>query len=348
MKIVQILPSMAFGDAIGNNVTALNKKISQMGYETAVYAERIDARLPSGMVHYVAEMPKLDESDVIIYHLSTGTKLNYEIENYIGRIVIIYHNITPPHYYKEYDKEAFTSCRDGLQGMAYLADKAEYCLAVSEFNREDLIRAGYKCKIDILPILISFDDYTMQPNQKIIKKYSNDGYKNILFVGRIAPHKKQEDIIRMFYHYSTKCNAKSRLFIVGAYGGMSRYYQRLDEYVRQLGLENVYITGQVKFDEMLAYYKIADAFVCMSEHEGFCVPLVEAMYFGIPILAYDSSAIADTLGGSGFLTNTKSALTNALILDRILTDNQLSKSLIENGKERLGDFSNKIIEHTFE
>lgn len=348
MRIVQVLPSMAYGDAIGNNAIALNKKISQMGYKTDIYAERIDSRLPFGLVHYIAEMSKLDKADVIIYHLSTGTKLNYEIADYSARIIIIYHNVTPPHYYKDYDKVAYESCKDGLHGMAYLSDKAEYCLAVSKFNKDDLIKVGYRCKVDILPIIIPFEDYAKNPNSNIIKQYLGDGYKNLLFVGRIAPHKKQEDIIGAFYQYSMKCNPRSRLFLVGSYNRMDRYYQRLEEYVRQLGLKNVYFTGQVRFDELLAYYKIADVFICMSEHEGFCVPLIEAMYFGIPIVAYDSSAISDTLGGSGFLTNTKNALINALILDRILSDNQLSQNLIENEKERLKYFSKETVERTFE
>lgn len=348
MKIVQLLPSMAYGDAIGNNVIALNKKLSNIGYETAVYAERIDSRLTPGLVNYVAEMPELDNSDVIIYHLSTGTKLNYEIASYSARIVVVYHNITPPHFFKEYDKEAYDSCKDGLQGMEYLSDKVEYCLAVSKFNKDDLIRAGYKCKIDILPIIIPFKDYEKNPDHKIIRKYTCDGYKNFLFVGRVEPHKKQEDIISAFYQYNIVCNSKSRLFIVGSYNSTGRYYQRLERYVEQLGLTNVYFTGQVRFNELLAYYKIADAFICMSEHEGFCVPLVEAMYFEIPILAYDSSAVSDTLGGSGVLTNTKNALINALLLDRICSDGKLVQNLRKNGEERLNHLSNEAVEHTFE
>ena len=208
--------------------------------------------------------------------------------------------------------------------------------------------SGYSCSIDILPILIPFQDYEKKPDQKIIRTYTQDGYTNILFTGRIAPNKKQEDIIRIFYFYKKRYNCKSRLFLVGSYGGMERYYQRLQDYVDMLHLEDVYFTGHIRFEEILAYYKIADAFVCMSEHEGFCVPLVEAMYFGVPILAYDSSAVADTLGGSGFLTDTKDPLVNAGVLDRILRDEDLQKSILAKEKERLRDFENDTVTKEFE
>lgn len=347
MKIIQMLPTISYGDAVGNDVMALGRAIAKMGYETGIYAENIDPRLPEGLAGGIHTVPALDREDVILYHLSTGTRLNYELECYGGRKILIYHNITPPEFFEGYSRQAFELCSDGLRGMAYLSDKAGYCLADSGFNKEHLVHSGYDCKIDVLPILIPFRDYEKEPDQKIIRAYSGDGYTNILFTGRVAPNKRQEDIIRMFYQYQKRYNQKSRLFLVGSYGGMERYYRRLQDYVGQLHLDNVYFTGHISFAEILAYYKIADAFVCMSEHEGFCVPLVEAMYFGIPILAYDSSAIADTLGGAGFLTDTKDPLENAAILNRILEDRILRETILEKEKERLEDFRSEVIEGNF-
>lgn len=348
MKIIQMLTTISYGDAVGNDVLALAKVILQMGYETGIYAENIDTKLPVGTAEPVHVMPPLDEEDIILYHLSTGTRLNYELECYKSRKIMIYHNITPPDFFRGYSSHALELCTDGLRGMKYLSDKVQYCLADSTFNRRQLMDSGYSCSIDILPILIPFQDYEKKPDQKIIKTYTGDGYTNILFTGRIAPNKRQEDVIRIFYHYKKRYNQKSRLFLVGSYGGMERYYQRLQDYVQMLQLEDVYFTGHIRFEEILAYYKIADAFVCMSEHEGFCVPLVEAMYFNIPVLAYDSSAVADTLGGSGFLTDTKDPLMNAGILDRILRDEGLQKSILAKEKERLQDFENEAVAKEFE
>ena len=129
-------------------------------------------------------------------------------------------------------------------------------------------------------------------------KLYDDDYVNILFTGRVVPNKKQEDVIEAFYYYKRFIQPKSRLILVGSFAGIDKYHDQLEAYVNKLGLEDVIFTGQIKFDEILAYYQLADLFLCMSEHEGFCVPIVEAMYFNVPVIARDTSAIAWTLAGS--------------------------------------------------
>lgn len=347
MKILQISTTVSYGDGVSNDIFALQNVILRMGFQTAVYVENIDGRFFNNSVHHISDLPQLDRNDIILYHLSTGTNLNYKLNQFSGRKVVIYHNITPPEFFSKYNPMIFRACRNGLNGMKYLADTAEYCLADSEFNRQDLISAGYGCRIDVLPIVIPFEDYMDRPDQRIIDMYSQDDYTNILFTGRIAPNKKQEDIISAFYYYHKYYNSKSRLFLVGSYLNMENYYQRLQDFTDELELDSVYFTGHIKFSEILAYYRVADAFVCMSEHEGFCIPLIEAMFFDIPILAYDSSAVTETLGGGGFLTDSKDALVNASILNRMMTDEKLKKTILENQRERLKDFGRDKIEEKF-
>ena len=262
------------------------------------------------------------------------------------RKVMVYHNITPPQFFEEYSVKAAQLCQNGLEGASYLADKVDYCLAVSEYNKQDLIRMGYTCPIDVLPILIPFDDYAKTPSQQVIDRYS-DGYTNLIFTGRIAPNKRQEDVIRAFYDYKKFYNPKSRLILVGGHNGMERYYHRLKSYINALELEDVVFPGHIKFDEILAYYKIADVFLCQSEHEGFCVPLVEAMYFDVPVVAYDSSAIAGTLGGGGFLLKDKNPVETAGVINRVVTDEALRTQIIKNQQARLADFDHKVIEAQF-
>lgn len=347
MKIIQMLTTISCGDAVSNDTLALHAVIAGLGYGTGIYAENIGPGLPAGIVRHVRSLPRLNDQDVIIYHLSTGTVLNYTLESYKGRKIIVYHNITPPEFFEEYSSHAAGLGQDGLRGMAYLAGRADYCLADSGFNRKQLLAAGYACRIDVLPVLIPFRDYEKKPDGKILGRYADDGYTNILFTGRIAPNKKQEDIIRMFYQYQKRYCPKSRLFLAGSYDGMEAYYERLREYVRRLRLEHVYFTGHVRFEELLAYYHLADAFVCMSEHEGFCVPLVEAMYFKIPVLAYNSTAVPETLGGSGFLTDTKDPVFNASVLNYILTDVSVRQTLLEGEKERLADLAGSRTKRQF-
>ena len=347
MKIIQILPTISYGDAVGNDTVALYHTLKKEGYETAIYAENIDSRLKNSDIRRISELPKLSESDVALYHLSTGTKLNYELEKLPCRKIIVYHNVTPPHFFEGYSEVSRELCTQGLLGVGHLAGCVDYCLADSSYNRNELIRMGYQCEIDVLPILIPFDDYKKTPSKKILNRYDDGEYTNILFTGRIAPNKKQEDVIEAFYYYNKYINPKSRLFIVGSYGGMEKYYNELQAYADKLGLKNVFFTGHIKFDEILAYYKTADLFLCMSEHEGFCVPLVEAMFFDVPIVAFDSSAIADTLGGSGFLLKKKDGKEAAEVMHRILTDEKLREDILYNQRLRLQDFAHDTIETMF-
>lgn len=347
MKIVQFLPTLAFGDAVGNDTVALQRAMRELGYETEIYAEVVDQRLPKGTASDLCGgMPEIADDDFIIYHMSTGSKLNYTLEQYKCRKLMIYHNITPPHFFDGYNAEAATNAQYGLDGLAHLADKVDYCMADSEFNKQELINAGFKCPIEVRPILIPFKDYETKPDEKVIKKYS-DGWTNIIFVGRIAPNKKQQDVISAFCYYKKHVNPKSRLIFVGTYGGMEKYYNRLQKYVSALGVDDVIFTGHIKFPEILAFYRVADVFLCMSEHEGFCVPLVEAMYFEVPVIAYDCCAVPWTLGGSGIVVDSKDPAELALLIDRVVSDSGLKQKIIGGQKKRLEDFSYERIKDTF-
>ncbi|MCD7761936.1 MAG: glycosyltransferase [Lachnospiraceae bacterium] len=348
MKIIQLLPTIAYGDAVSNDAIALADTLRRAGYDTGIYAENIDPRLPEEMALKPDFLPPLSDRDIIIYHLSTGSQMNYKVAEYPCRKIIIYHNITPFSYFEEYSYDMWSLCKSGQEGMRFLADKADYCLAVSEYNRSDLIKAGYSCSIDVLPILIPFADYEKEPDEAVMKKYSDDRYVNILFTGRIAPNKKQEDIIRAFAMYRNHYNPRARLFLVGSYNGMERYYNRLKNYTKELQLENsVYFTGHISFSEILAYYKTADVFLCMSEHEGFCVPLVEAMYFHVPVIACESSAIPDTLNGAGVLLKEKNYLETAGMMHYMTTHPEFRASVVESQNQRLHDFEHDKIEKQF-
>ncbi len=346
MKVIQILPTISFGDAVSNDTIALGDALRSMGYATEIYAESIDPRLPKGTARSTKTLPVLKEEDIVLYHLSTGTPLNYQMSQTNGKLVVIYHNITPPEFLEPYDYFSARLCQYGLKGAKDLAKHAKYALADSQWNKQDLQKMGYTCEIDVLPILIAFADYEKEPNQRIIKKYQMPG-TNILFTGRISPNKCQEDVIASFAAYKRYYDPQARLFLVGSYSGMEEYYHTLLEYVERLKVEDVYFTGHIPFDEILAYYRVADLFLCASEHEGFCVPLVEAMYFDIPIIAYDSTAIGWTLGGSGVLMSTKDPLLTAGMMHRVHTDHVLRETIVNNQRNRLQDFSHEKVKKLF-
>lgn len=346
MRIIQILPTLSFGDGVSNDAIAIDSTLKASGHATCIYAENIDSRLPEGLAKNVSEIEALNNKVIVIFHLSTGSKLNYILGNYNCSKIIRYHNVTPSQFFHRYSLKLEKLCMEGRQGVNYLADKVDYCLADSEFNKQDLIRAGFKCKVDVLPILVPFKDYAKRPNKKILNKF-NDDWINIIFTGRIAPNKKQEDIIKSFYYYKKYVNSKSRLILVGSYDGMELYYNNLKRYVEELDLKDVIFSGHIKFDEILAFYRIADVFVCMSEHEGFCIPLLEAMYFNIPIIAYKNTGVSDTMSNCGILLDAKSPILVAELINKIVVDKDLQEQIINGQKERLKHFQYEQIQKIF-
>jgi glycosyltransferase involved in cell wall biosynthesis len=168
-----------------------------------------------------------------------------------------------------------------------------------------------------------------------------------VFVGRISPNKKQEDLLAIFSIYQKYYDHEARLFLVGSYDINDSYYQRLITYLNMLGVRNAYFTGHVKFQEVLAYYKIADIFVCMSEHEGFCVPLIEAMLFNIPIIAYDAGAIKETLGDGGILVRNKNYIEIAGLIDYLKNNQGIRARIVKNQKEQIGKFQYSKTENLF-
>lgn len=336
MRVIQILPTLGWGDAVGNDTRAIHRILKEEGYDSVIAAEAVDARIPKEEATEIGKLPEIREEDLVIYHASTGSRLNFDIAGYPGRKMMIYHNITPPEFFRRYNRDAGKNMAYGYEGIRYLKDKFEYCIADSEYNRQELRRMGYETPIDVCPILIPFEDYDKAPSKRVMEQYGNDGKKNWLFVGRIAPNKKQEDVIRAFCRYQRDYEPESRLFLVGNAGGMERYETRLKDYIHALGLDGkVIIPGHIPFDETLAYYRLADLFVCMSEHEGFCVPLAEAMHFRVPIIAYGCCAVPDTLGSGGLLLDSKEPELCAAAADRVMRDEKLREAIRQGQEETL-------------
>jgi len=340
MRVIQMLPSISYGDGVGNDCLAIHEVLTEAGYDTAIYAGDIGKGLNLKKIFPVEKMGAVEENDIIIYHLSTGNNMNFQFGAMNGKKMLRYHNITPGYFFKPYSLRHQKECDYGRAGLRFLADKVQYCMTASDYNGEELRGLGYQCPVSTVPIIIPFKDYDEKPDEEILRKY-DDGKTNVIFTGRISPNKCQEDIIKTFYLYKKHFDTEARLFLVGSSKGMNAYCDKLKDYVEKLELSDVYFTGHIPFKQILAYYKLADAFVCMSEHEGFCIPLVEAMYFEVPIVAYNSSAIGETLGKSGILLNEKDYLLAAECIDRLCSDEELCKDVIAEELLQLDKFSIK-------
>ena len=218
-------------------------------------------------------------------------------------------------------------------------------MAVSKYNCDELRKLGFY-NLKVLPILYDFKKCSQLYHPQFLSQMS--GKKNILFLGRIAPNKKQEDVIKAFYYYH-KFRPESRLFLVGSYQGMEKYLNELMCLVTLLGLqEDVIFTGKVSYEIMSSLYKGSDLFLSMSEHEGFCVPLLESMYFDLPVLAYASSAIPETLGKGGVLFYEKNYPLIAEMMIQMTENEQFRSEIIRKQQERLNDFSENVIGAQFE
>lgn len=348
MRIIQMLPTVSHGDGVGNEALLIDKILREEGYDTHIYAEHIGAAVDKSRASYADELPTLAPTDILVYHLSIGSKLHALLGKLPCRKVFIYHNITPAQFFAGYHPLLERKCRDGIEQFKQLAGVPDLVLAVSEFNKAHLQSLGYTCPMEVLPIMMPFADYKQAPDEAAMKRLA-DGRTNILFVGRVAPNKKQEDVIKAFYVYHTLKNPHSRLILAGSFQDMESYKRELEDYCRLLGLtaDDVVFTGTSSFAEILAYYNSADLFLCMSEHEGFCIPLVEAMLFHVPIIAYDACAVADTLGGGGVLLKEKDMVLCAEIMDMVITDKELQKRMAIEQDKQLALYDCQILKERF-
>lgn len=337
-RIIQLVSSLNFGDAVGNDALAIKHMLEGAGYATAIFTFAVHPKIKEENVYNIDLLPELTEDDIIIYHYASEDGFQKLIEETAAKVVLRYHNVTPPEFFHGYDEKAETITRKGMAQIKSMKDAIDYGMVDSEQNKKDLEQMGYECPISVVSILIPFKDYEQQPDLDVVNGYS-DGNTNIVFVGRIVPNKKFEDVIACFAAYKKKYDPAARLFLVGNYQETDRYYQYLQEYIKKCGVEDVIFPGHIAFDAILAYYKIADVFLCMSEHEGFCVPLVEAMFFETPIVAYASTAIPGTLGGSGVLVESKEPERVAEKIHQVIEDEQYKNAIVKEQKKRLQDFS---------
>ena len=344
MKIHQVMPTIIKGDAISNEALALHELFLKNRFKGNIYAENIGNGLPGYVKSYNKIRYDIKTKDIILYHLSTGTNITKKILRMKNKKITRYHNITPKSFFQKNSEIAYKLAEKGRNELTEF-DKNDLFVADSEYNKAELLDYGYNNSF-VCPLVIKYSDYNKNYDKSVSQKML-DGKVNILFTGRIAPNKKQDDIIKTFYYYKKYINKDSRLILVGSYEGMESYYCTLLELIAKLELKDVIFTNHIPFSHVLAYYKTADVFLCMSEHEGFCVPLVEAMYFNIPIISYNSSAIPYTLGQSGILFSKKDYIMIAETINEVLTNFELKRSIITKQNERLKYFDNQTVEEKF-
>lgn len=331
----QLLPGFAFGDAISNQAMLIRDYLRDHGYESVIYTEAID---PS-MTHeaQLFEDGKLSSDDAVIYHHSIGSGLMPFLNSLRGPRCLIYHNITPPAFVADHDFELADQLQQGLDMLPRLAELFPVSAGVSRFNAGELQQHGF-ANPEVMPICVDPTKWNI-PIPAHLMYELQDGRTNILFVGRIVSNKCQHDLIEAFSLYR-RFDPGARLLLVGGHDEKDPYFKQLLELINSRGLSgDVFFPGKVDDAHLHAYFRTAHLYWSMSEHEGFGVPFVEAMWFDIPVLAFKSSAVPETLGRGGILFDSKDNPEEPAALARLLVHNKtLRGDVLAAQAERRQDF----------
>jgi len=343
VRIDQFLPSFVPHDAIGNHVLQVRRVLRDSGVDSEIWAEHIHPALAREARPY----PEFADSGIgrgeaiLVYHASTHSPMAAFLGARPERLVVDYHNITPARFFARWEPVAASSMELARMELGELTPRVELGLADSGFNEAELVELGYR-RTAVQPLLIDFADYDIEPKAQTMARLGRarrGGGARWLFVGRLAPNKCQHDVIGAFAAYRRIYDPAAHLTLIG--GVTAQLYLRaLQGLVAELELgDSVEVLPGCPFDELVARYRTADVFVCLSEHEGFCVPILEAMHFDVPVVAYRAAAVPDTVAGAGVLLDDKDPLVVASAVDRVLTDNPLRSELAKAGRERVEEHS---------
>ena len=340
-RIDQVIPTLASRDAIGGHTVQLRDLLRARGYRSDIYygnasPDRLDFGYP---VSRLGDHPS--GGRVLLYQLSIGSGVADIFRERSERKFVNYHNITPANLLEAWMPEVGEEVRWGRAQLRDLAPVTEFAIADSEFNEGELRAAGYR-STTTLPILIDLESFAGAPDPALADRLAAQkagGGTDLLFVGKVSPHKGQDDLIKSLAAYRQLYDPQARLHVVG--GSISEEYSvAIGRFADELVLaEAVHMAGVVTHEELIAYYAAADVFCCLSNHEGFCVPLLESMYHRLPIVAYATTAVPETVQGAGLLLPDKSPARVAAAIDRVITDDRLRTVLAEAAAERVAAFA---------
>jgi glycosyltransferase involved in cell wall biosynthesis len=334
----QWVPAAHTGDAIGGSARRVRDMLRRLGHQSELYAITIDDDL-AGDVRPFSE-PDARKGDLTILHFALPSPMTDAFAALEGTRILQYHNVTPAAFFARYDPALFRLAALGRRELARLVGHVDLALGDSEYNRQELEALGFD-RTGVFPIAVDTSRVTASVERPALERILDDGLVNFLFVGRIAPNKKIEDHIRLAEHYKRYVDAYYRFVFVGRYDVVPRYYSTIRGLMAEYGLQNdrFVFAGGVTDEELAVYYRHAAVYVSLSEHEGFCVPLLEAMAADVPVLAYAAAAVPDTLGGAGVQFAPKDLEYAAELLGALAFDDGLRAKVIAGQRRRLAAFA---------
>jgi len=333
----QLLPVLDPGDAVSGHTLQLQQVLRSMGVESEIFCERTHPNLTELAQPY-SQYP----GGAALYHVAIGSRLADWALGQTMPLLLDHHNLTPARFFEAWDPPLVHGTAWGRQQLTPLCQRTVLGLADSRYNEADLLDAGCTAPTAVVPILFDPETFERPVDQATLARLQETkraGGRDWLFVGRVVPNKCQHEVVAAFAWYRRMVDPAARLWVVG--GASSRVFERaLESYVQALGLTDaVTLTGPVSHGALAAHFQTADVFVCLSEHEGFCVPLLEAMYHRVPVVAFAAAAVPETLGDAGLLLRDKSPAMVGAAVERIFADPALHASLQGRAKVRLAEMS---------
>lgn len=338
----QFHPILTTGDAMSDHVFALRSRFRAWGYASEAFCVEAKGEVAAETRSYRELFRGMAPDDLLVLHFSMGHEVYDQLAKLRVRRALVFHNITPPQFFVGVNPHAAAYARLGYRQLKALGPKIDMAIGVSEFDRRALIEAGYAHTATV-PILIDWSRLDVEPSEAV--RGLLHGIKTkLLFVGRISPNKRQDDLIRMLAYYRRCIDPDAILILVGSHRDQPEYYARLRALAESLGLTGaVRFTGGVTTAELVAYYREASCFVSLSEHEGFGVPLLEAMYLGTPVVAFDAAAVGETVGRAGVLLRRKDLAEAAEACAVVSEDVGWRQRLVDAGHERVKAFDPQAV-----
>jgi len=337
MRVHQFLTSFAYGDAIGNEAAEIRDFLRRQGIESEIFCLFHHPRYAAQVHNYLEYDRFAAPDDVVIFHFSIGSPVTKKFLRLAARKVIVYHNITPHHFFLDYHRTLAKDCYKGRIELKSFVPHVDLALGDSEYNRKELEEAGFP-RTGVLPLVMDFDRFDL-PVVPVLRRLYDDGKTNILTVGRIIPNKCVEDVLKAFSVYQRQYNPDSRLFLVGEHRGFERYLAALQDLVTRLGVRHVHFTGHVPQAEAISYWKLAHLYLHLSEHEGFCAPIPEAYRAGLPVVAFAAAAVPETMAGAGLQVHRKDFSAIAALIDTVLSTPALKGQVVAGQRQALATYT---------
>ena len=348
MIVNQWVPAAHKGDAIGDSARRVRALLRDMGHQSELYAMSIDDSLRDDVIPWTDSGAR--RGDLTIFHFALVSPMTAEFARLRSGRVLQYHNVTPAHYFAGYDPAIFRLAMLGREDLKSLVGHTDIALGDSEYNRRELEALGFT-NTGVFPIAIDTERITHAPRRPALEKLLEaEDWPNFLFVGRIVPNKKIEDHIRLAELYKRHVSEQYRFVFVGKTDATPKYYDAVQALIARFRMPpgRFIFTGPVPDADLATYYKMASVYISLSEHEGFCVPLLEAMAADVPVLAYSSTAVPDTLGGAGVQFAPKDLEYVAELLGELTYNDSLRRQVIAGQRARLADFGDDRIRRELE